>query len=79
MLYSACVRAAKAMGYRLVVTYTLESEDGSSLKASNFEYDGIAGGKVWTGKRSGRDNGVPTEMKKRWIYHINKEEKHDTV
>lgn len=70
MLYSACVRVAKAMGYKTVITYTLESEDGASLKASNFTFDGIAGGKMWTGKRSGRDNGVPQEMKKRWVYRI---------
>lgn len=72
MLYSACVRAAKAMGYTTVITYTLESEDGASLKASNFTLDGIAGGKMWTGKRSGRYNGVPQEMKKRWVYRIEK-------
>ena len=79
MLYAACVRAAKAMGYKTVITYTLESEDGASLKASNFQFDGIAGGKVWTGKRSGRDNGVPPEMKKRWIYRVYKEEQHDPI
>lgn len=70
MLYGACVRAAKALGYKLVITYTLESEDGASLKASNFIFDGIAGGKAWTGKRSGKDNGSPHEMKKRWIYRL---------
>lgn len=69
MLYGACIRTAKAMGYRKVITYTLQSENGASLKASNFIYDGIAGGKVWTGSRK-RDNGVPQELKKRWIYRI---------
>lgn len=69
MLYSACIRAAKAMGYHKVITYTLQSEDGASLKASNFIYDGIAGGKMWTGSRM-RDNGEPQEKKKRWIYKI---------
>ncbi len=69
MLYGACVRAAKAMGYRKVITYTLESENGASLKASNFTFDGIAGGKMWTGSRK-RDNGVPKELKKRWVYII---------
>lgn len=68
-LYGACIRVAKNMGYRKVITYTLESEDGASLKASNFRYDGIAGGKQWTGSRS-RDNGVPQEMKKRWTYEL---------
>ena len=41
MLYGACIRVAKAMGYKKVITYTLESENGASLKASNFIYDGI--------------------------------------
>lgn len=72
MLYGACVRVAKAMGYDTVITYTLESEDGASLKASNFVYDGIAGKAQWTGKRSGRDKGVPKEMKKRWVYKIDR-------
>lgn len=70
MLYSACVRIAKEMGYKKVITYILESENGASLKASNFKCEGIAGGVQWTGKRSGRDNGVPKEMKTRWIYNI---------
>lgn len=66
MLYGACVRIARDMGYKRVITYTLESEDGASLKASNFKYDGLAGGKIWTRTRK-RDNGVPKEIKKRWI------------
>lgn len=36
MLYGACCRCAKAMGYKRVVTYTLQSEPGTSLKASGF-------------------------------------------
>ena len=64
MLYGASVRVARAMGYTRVITYTLESEDGASLKASNFQYDGIGGKVMWTGERSGRDNGVPKELKK---------------
>ena len=67
MLYGACARAAKAMGYKKIITYILESENGASLKASNFRYDGIAGGKMWTGNRSGRDNGVPKELKRRYV------------
>ena len=68
-LYGACVRIAKEMGYKKIITYTLESEDGASLKASNFVCEGIAGGKIWTGSRC-RDNGVPKEMKKRWVKEI---------
>lgn len=69
MLYGACVRIAKAMGYKKVITYILESEDGASVKASNFKYDGVAGGTHWTGKRNkGQD--IPSEMKKRYVYEL---------
>ncbi len=70
MLYGACARIAKNMGYKRIVTYTLQSENGSSLKAANFIYEGEAGGTMWTGKRSARDNGVPKEMKKRWSLYF---------
>jgi hypothetical protein len=66
MLYGACARIAKDMGYRKIITYILLSENGASLKASNFICEGAAGGEMWTGKRSGRDNGVPKELKTRW-------------
>lgn len=36
MLYGALCRAAKALGYRRAVTYTLQSESGASVKAANF-------------------------------------------
>jgi hypothetical protein len=67
MLYGACSRIAKDMGYSKIITYILASENGASLKASNFVCEGIAGGEMWTGKRSGRDNGVPKEKKTRWV------------
>lgn len=70
-LYGACVRIAKNMGYKKVITYILKSENGASLKASNFICEGEAGGEMWTGKRSGRDNGVPKEKKTRWVKYIN--------
>jgi hypothetical protein len=36
MLYGACRRAAWAMGYARVITYTQEGETGSSLRAAGF-------------------------------------------
>jgi hypothetical protein len=36
MLYGASRRAAVALGYRRVVTYTLERESGASLRAAGF-------------------------------------------
>ena len=56
-LYGACVRVGKAMGYKRIITYTLESEHGSNVRAANFKYDGIAGGIVWSGER--RNDALP--------------------
>lgn len=47
ILYGACSRCAKEMGYKRVVTYTLQSEPGTSLKASGFTMGGVAGGVNW--------------------------------
>lgn len=69
-LYGACLRIAKAMGYKKVITYTLKSENGASLKASNFLYSGEAGGVAWTGKRKRNYYISPEEMKNRWEYLI---------
>ncbi len=68
MLYGACGRVAKEMGYKKIITYILESETGISLKASNFTLeDKCCGGKNWTGKRKRTDSCVPEEMKQRWV------------
>ena len=69
MLYGACTRIAKNMGYKRVITYILASENGASLKASNFINEGLAGGEMWTGKRK-RDNGVPKEKKYRYAIYF---------
>ena len=48
MLYGACCRAAKALGYRKIITYTLASEPGTSLKASGWRLaaENVGGGYV---------------------------------
>ena len=47
-LYSRCARIAKEMGYRKIITYILESEPGTSLKASGWTLeDGNCGGATW--------------------------------
>jgi hypothetical protein len=68
-LYGACCRIAKAMGYKRIITYTLLSESGASLKASNFVCEGIAGGMKWTGVRD-RGQHFPAEMKQRWARQL---------
>jgi len=49
MLYGACRRVARALGYSRVITYTLPDEGGASLRASGFVFDGDAGNasKAW--------------------------------
>lgn len=69
MLYGACCRVAREMGYKKIITYILDSENGASLKASNFICEGQAGGIHWTGKRNkGQD--IPSEMKQRWVRRL---------
>lgn len=77
ILYGACTRIAREMGFRRVVTYTLESEPGSSLKASGFRNDGLCGGGGWDRVSRHRESEVitlfgerkkfSTERKVRWI------------
>lgn len=73
MLYGACCRVAKAMGYVKIITYILESENGASLKASSFVCEGIAGGTHWTGTRN-RGQKIPKEMKTRWSRQLRVQE-----
>lgn len=66
MLYGACCRIGREMGYEKVITYVLASESGTSLIASNFKLDKEnAGGTHWTGVRE-RGQDIPNEMKKRY-------------
>lgn len=47
MLYGAAWRAAKALGYRRLITYTLPSEGGVSLRAAGWKLLGERGGGQW--------------------------------
>lgn len=72
MLLGACRRIARAMGYRTVITYTLPSEGGASLRAAGYTLDGAAGGpsKRWA-NRPGRSvvalDGDMVNGKWRWV------------
>lgn len=48
MLYGAAWRAAKAIGYRRLITYTLPEEGGASLRASGWILVGLRGGGNWS-------------------------------
>lgn len=66
MLYRAAWRAAKAMGYRRLVTYTLPEEGGASLRAAGFTFAGEAGGGKWVHSGDERANDWPLDKKWRW-------------
>lgn len=47
MLYGACARACRAMGYDRVQTYTLAEEAGTSLLAAGWEREATVPGRAW--------------------------------
>ena len=65
-LYGAAARAAKALGYRKIITYILDTEPGTSLRAAGWVCTGLAGGKRWTGKRRPAVDLYPPQMKLRF-------------
>jgi hypothetical protein len=73
MLYGACKRAAKALGYQRVITYTLPHEGGASLRASGFNFDGDAGGSsaMWHSRPGRKAQPVGDDLvggKWRWVF-----------
>lgn len=50
ILYGAARRAAWALGYKRLVTYTLPEEGGASLRAAGWKLLGTAGGGNWNTK-----------------------------
>ena len=66
MLYGAAWRAAKALGYRRLVTYTLPEEGGTSLRAAGWKLLGQAGGGTWNRATRPRVDTAPTQGKLLW-------------
>jgi hypothetical protein len=68
MLYGALRRAAIALGYEpsKIITYTLQSEDGGSLRASGWHEVGRTTGGTWDTPSRPRTDDHPTEPKVRW-------------
>ena len=66
MLYGAARRATFALGYRRLVTYTLQSEPGTTLKAAGWKCLGMAGGGSWSRPSRPRVDCHPLQNKLRW-------------
>ena len=70
-LYGAAAQVARTMGYRKIITYILEIENGASLRAAGWKCAGLAGGKIWTGKRRPAEPLYPEMMKYRYEKDFN--------
>lgn len=67
MLYGRAKRICILMGFRKVITYTLQSESGSSLKAVGAKAVARVRARSWdTGKRHRETQPVQLEPKIRW-------------
>lgn len=68
MIYGALLRAAKALGYRRVITYTLASEPGSSLRAVGFVQDRTVPAQSWHRETRPRPESDAPAAKRRWVW-----------
>lgn len=72
ILYAAAARVGKELGYCRIQTYILEDEIGTSLRASGWQCEGVAGGGQWKhsdGKPRRTDQ--PNGKKGRWAKVLN--------
>ncbi|MEK4532099.1 XF1762 family protein [Solibacillus sp. FSL K6-1554] len=66
-LYGEICRAAKSLGYKRAITYTLISESGTSMRAVGFKNDFVSPGGSWKSKNRERTDKHPTIPKYRWV------------
>lgn len=75
-LIGAVKRAGRALGYKRLISYTLESEPGASWRASGMEQVGSVKGQAWVCagaepmaplfSKDTRNNDHPLVDKRRW-------------
>lgn len=65
-LYGAAWRAARALGWLRLITYSLPEEGGASLRAAGWRLVGEAGGGSWSRKERPRVDTHPTQTKLKW-------------
>jgi len=66
MLYGACWRAARALGWRRLITYILDTEKGTSLRAAGWKLVGETNGRSWNCRSRPRIDKHPLQNKLRW-------------
>lgn len=78
MLYGAIARAAKALGYRRLITFTLEGETGASLRAAGWTAEQVVDHDVsrWLSANGqhetlfGPTSRIPSGPKVRWVREL---------
>ncbi len=68
-LYARCWQAAKALGWRRLITYTLQSESGASLRGAGWRVvaDLAAGNpKAWQSRQGREWQAIVGQAKLRW-------------
>jgi hypothetical protein len=65
-LYSAARRAARALGYERVITYTLATESGASLRAAGFVREAEVRAESWDRPGRARSDKHNIEPRVRW-------------
>lgn len=65
-LYGCAARAAFALGYLKIGTYTLATEGGASLRGAGWKLIGQRGGGSWSRAIRPRSDKAPLELKLLW-------------
>ncbi len=74
-LYAVAARIAAEMGYSKIITYILDSEDGTSLRAAGWHKEADIRGHNWNCTSRPRKTTAPTCDKQRWAKALRKEAK----
>lgn len=72
LLLSRAARAAESLGFAKIITYILECESGSSLRAAGWHMEAAeVGGGEWGSKSRPRAPSEQTGKKQRWARNLN--------
>jgi len=69
-LLGFAAKEARRRGFTRIITYTLESEGGGSLRAAGWQEDGRSAGGSWSRPSRSRGESGPTEPKIRWARNL---------
>lgn len=69
-LYAKASRIAKELGYKKIITYTLSTEIGTSLKASGWQQEFVTNGGEWSRPSRPRSTSAPTIPKIRYAKYL---------